>query len=85
MKIDSNGNIIVGTTAILIVSLLLICIFVVASINYIQNENMPSKTNDNFKYIVDDYTQNLEILGRDAIAEATQKVYNGLPVLNSEN
>ena len=85
MKIDSNGNIIVGTTAILIVSLLLICIFVVASINYIQNENMPSKSNDNFKYIVDDYTQNLEILGRDAIAEATQKVYNGLPVLNSEN
>ena len=85
MKIDSNGNIIVGTTTILIVSLLLICIFVVASINYIQNENMPSKSNDNFKYIVDDYTQNLEILGRDAIAEATQKVYNGLPVLNSEN
>ena len=85
MKIDSNGNIIVGTTAILILSLLLICIFVVASINYIQNENMPSKTNDNFKYIVDDYTQNLEILGRDAIAEATQKVYNGLPVLNSKN
>ena len=85
MKIDSNGNIIVGTTAILIVSLLLICIFVVTSINYIQNENISSKSNDNFRYIVDDYTQNLEILGRDAIDEATQKVYNGLPVLNSEN
>lgn len=85
MKIDSNGNIIVGTTAILIVSLLLICIFVVTSINYIQNENIASKSNDNFKYIVDDYTQNLEILGRDAIDEATQKVYNGLPVLNSKD
>lgn len=85
MKIDSNGNIIVGTTAILIASLLLICIFVAASINYIQNENIASKNNDNFRYIVDDYTQNLEILGREAIDRATQKVYNGLPVLNSEN
>lgn len=85
MKIDSNGNIIVGTTAILIASLLLICIFVAASINYIQNENIASKNNDNFRYIVDDYTQNLEILGREAIDGATQKVYNGLPVLNSEN
>lgn len=85
MKIDSNGNIIVGTTAILIASLLLICIFVAASINYIQNENIASKNNDNFRYIVDDYTQNLEILGREAIDGAAQKVYNGLPVLNSEN
>ena len=85
MKIDSNGNIIVGTTAILIVSLLLICIFVAASINYIQNENIASKSNDNFRYIVDDYTQNLEILGREAIDDATQKVFNGLPVLDSED
>ena len=85
MKIDSKGNIIVGTAAILIVSLLLICIFVAASINYIQNENIDSQNNDNFKYIVDDYTQNLEVLAREAIDEATQKVFNGLPVLDSEN
>ena len=85
MKIDSKGNIIVGTTAILIVSLLLICIFVAASINFIHNENIDSKNNDNFKYIVDDYTQNLEVLAREAIDEATQKVFNGLPVLDSEN
>ncbi|WP_405267306.1 hypothetical protein [Methanobrevibacter sp.] len=85
MKIDSKGNMIVGTTAILIVALLLICIFVVTSINYIQDENIDSKSNDNFKYIVDDYTQNLEILGRDAIAKATSKVYNGLPVLDSRD
>ena len=85
MKIDSKGNIIVGTTAILIVSLLLICIFVVASINYIENKNIDFEMNDNFKYVIDDYTNNLEISGREAIDEATQKVFNGLPVFNSRN
>ena len=83
MKIDSKGNIIVGTTAILIVSLLLICIFVVASINYIENKNIDFEMNDNFKYVIDDYTNNLEISGREAIDGATQKVFNGLPVFNS--
>ena len=85
MKIDSKGNIIVGTTAILIVSLLLICIFVVASINYIENRNADSEMSDNFRYVIDDYTNNLEISGREAIDEATQKVFNGLPVFNSRN
>ena len=85
MKIDSKGNIIVGTTAILIITLLFICIFVVSSINYIQNENTDSQSNDNFRYIVEDYTQNLEMLEREAIDGATQKVFNGLPVINSEN
>lgn len=84
-KLDSKGNIIVGTTAILIVALLILCIFVVTTINYIQNSNIDSDTNDNFKYIIDDYSNNLEVLGRDAIAEATQKVYNGLPVRDSED
>jgi hypothetical protein len=84
-KIDSKGNIIVGTTAILIVGLLIICIFVLTSINYIQNSSIDSQSNDNFKYIIDDYSANLEVMGRDSIAEATQKVYNGLPVLNSED
>ena len=84
-KIDSKGNIIVGTTAILIVALLLICIFVITSINYIQSSNIDSEANDNFKYIIDDYSNSLEMLGKDAIDEATQKVYNGLPVLDSEN
>lgn len=82
-KLDSKGNIIVGTTAILIVSLLILCIFVVSTINYIQNSNLDSQANDNFKYIIDDYSANLEVLGHEAIAEATQKVYNGLPVRDS--
>lgn len=84
-RLDSKGNIIVGTTAILIVSLLLIAIFVVTTINYIQNTNLESESNDNFKYIIEDYSRNLEVLGRDSIAEATQKVYNGLPVHDSED
>ena len=84
-KLDSNGNIIVGTTAILIVALLIICIFVITSLNYIQNSNIDSEANDNFKYIIDDYSANLEVLGRQSIAEATEKVYNGLPVLDSED
>lgn len=85
MKIDSKGNLIIGTTAILIVALLLVCIFVISCINYIQNENIDSVQNDNFKYLIDDYTQNLEISQRDAIAKATQKIFNGLHIFNSEN
>lgn len=85
MKIDSKGNMIIGTTAILIISLLLICIFVITSINYIQNKNIEFKQNDNFKYIIDDYIQNLEFNQRKSIDKATQKVYNGLPVLNSKD
>ena len=84
-KLDSKGNIIVGTTAILVVALLIVCIFVVTTINFIQDSNIDSQANDNFKYIIDDYSANLEVLGRDAIAEATQKVYNGLTVRDSED
>ena len=85
IKIDSKGNLMVGTTAILLVSLLLLCIFVITSMNYIENKNTNSMSNDNFKYMIEDYTSNLEIMGRESIEEATQKVYNGLPVLNSQN
>ncbi|WP_458454537.1 hypothetical protein [Methanobrevibacter sp.] len=85
MKLDSKGNIIVGTTAILIVILLLMCIFIITSINYIQNQNLESQSNDNFKYIIDDYSNNLEVLGRESIADVTQKVYTGLPVHDSED
>lgn len=83
-KLDSKGNIIVGTTAILIVALLIISIFVITAMTFIKDSNIEFEANDNFKYIIDDYSANLEVLGRDAIAEATQKVYNGLPVKDSE-
>ena len=84
-RLDSKGNIITGTTAILIVSLLLICIFVINAIIYLENESFNSKESDNFKYVVDDYSINLEILGRQAIEEATEKAFKGLPIHNSED
>ena len=59
MKIDSKGNMLVGSVAILIVSLLLISIFIITSINYIENGNIELKSNNNFKYIIDDYSRNL--------------------------
>ena len=84
MKIDSKGNIIVGTTAILIAVLLLLCIFVVSTINLIEHGNIDSASNDNFKYIVEDYSKNLEIIERQSIAEITQKAFDGWPIFNSQ-
>lgn len=85
MKIDSKGNLILGTTVILITTLLLIAIFVFSTLNYIENENIDSGENDNFKYIVDDYSNNLEVLGRDSIEDACNKVYKTFKLLNSED
>ncbi len=85
MKIDSNGNLILGTTVILITILLLIAVFVFTTINYIENKNIDSQQNDNFKYIVDDYSNNIEVLGRDSIADACDKVYHTFKLFNSEN
>lgn len=85
MKIDSKGNLILGTTVILITILLLIAVFVFTTINYIENENIDSLENDNFKYIVDDYTNNIEVLGRDSIADACDKVFHTFRLFNSED
>lgn len=85
MKIDSKGNLIVGSTAILIVSLLLIAIFVFTSINFIENQNIDSMANDKFKYIVDDYTSNLEVLGRSSIDDACYRVYHTFRLFDSED
>ena len=83
MKLDNNGNIIIGTTAILIVILLMMSIFTLTAISYMKNNNLEEIENDNFKYIIEDYTQNLEVLERQSINDITQKAFNGLPVLNS--
>lgn len=84
MKIDDRGNIIVGSLVILIVALLIVAVFVFTGIYYIDSKNIDSKANDNFKYIVDDYTNNLEVLGRQSINDVTEKVYNSFRVSNSE-
>lgn len=81
---DNKGNIIAGSLAILIVALLIMAVVVFTSVYYITNENIDSKANDNFKYIVDDYSVNLEVLGRDSINDVCDKVYNSFRVSNSK-
>ena len=85
MKLDDKGNIIIGTTAILIVFLLLMCVFITASLHYIKNENIESEVNDNFKYIIDDYSRNVEVFGRESIDEAAHTVSHGWRLFSSEN
>ena len=85
LKLDSKGNLIISSAAILIISLLLLSIFIVTSINYLENENIDSKANDNFKYIVDDYSNNLEVLERESIEQATDKVYYSIALFDSQD
>lgn len=85
MKIDSKGNLILGTTVILITTLLLVAIFVFTTINYIQNENIDSQENDNFKYIVDDYSNNLEVLSRQSLEDACNRVYHSFKLRDSRD
>ncbi len=85
MKIDSKGNLILGTTVILITTLLLLAIFVFTTLNYMENHNIESKEDDNFKYIVDDYSNNIEVLGRDSLADACDKVYHTFKLFDSED
>lgn len=85
MKIDSNGNLILGTTVILITTLLLIAIIVFTTVNYIDNENIDSQENDNFKYIIDDYSSNIEVLARESLYDACEKVYHSFKLLDSED
>ena len=75
-KLDNRGNIITGTTLILVVSIILMVIFVVNSLNYMEKGNIDSVSSDNFKYVIKDYNKNLEQLGRDSIAEETDKLYH---------
>ena len=74
-KVDNKGNIITGTTLILVVSIILMIIFIVNTLNYMESENINSISSDNFKYIIKDYNKNLEQIGRDSIAEETEKLY----------
>ena len=85
LKLDTKGNLIISSAAILIISLLVLSIFIVTSINQIENENIDSKANDNFKYIVDDYSNNLEVLEKKSIEQATYKVYHSIPLFDSQD
>ncbi len=74
LRIDNKGNIITSTIAILIVSLILISIFVVVSLQHLNSNNIESISNDNFKSIMEDYDKTIEYCFHDSIEELTDKV-----------
>lgn len=86
LKIGSNGNIIVGTIVILIVTFVILAIFIISSLYVLDNENIDSISNDNFKYIIEDYDKNIDLKLHDSIEYTSQKVVNSrFPVFDSES
>ena len=81
--IDNKGNLITSSTVILVVSLILLVIFIANSLNFIENQNVDAIEDDNFKYIMNDYKNNLEELGRQSLADETEKLYHGHAVHDS--
>ena len=74
LRIDSSGNLMIGTIAILIASIIIISIFVVTSISLMETDNIDSNSNDNFKYIIEDYKKNIEQSLHESISEVAEKV-----------
>lgn len=74
LSIDSNGNLIIGSIAILITSIVLLSIFVVTAISLMDNNTIDSINNDNFKYIIEDYSKNIEKSLHESISEVSDKV-----------
>lgn len=71
---DSKGNIITSLTAILIIATIISSIILISTIVYINNENSASIANDNFKYQIDDYENNVDDLLRESTKELSEKV-----------
>lgn len=74
LRIDSTGNLIVGTIAILIVSIVLLIIFVGTAISLMENNTIDSISNDNFRYIMEDYNKNIEKSLHESVEEVAEKV-----------
>ena len=74
LRIDSTGNLIVGTIAILICGIIILSIFVVTGISLMEKNSIDSISNDNFKYIMEDYNKNIEKYFHESIEEVTEKV-----------
>ena len=72
LKIGSKGNILIGTMAILIVSFIILAIFIVSSLYLVDSENIESISNDNFKYIIEDYDKNIESKLHESIEDTFQ-------------
>lgn len=74
LNIDSTGNLMIGTIAILLTSIILLSIFVVTSISVMENDTIDSINNDNFKYIIEDYNKNIEQSFHESVSEVCEKV-----------
>lgn len=74
LRIDSTGNLITGAIAILIVSIILLSIFIATSISLMEKSTIDSISNDNFKYIMEDYNTNIEKSLHESIEEVAEKV-----------
>ena len=86
LKIGSKGNILIGTMAILIVSFIILAIFIISSLYLVDSENIQSISNDNFKYIIEDYDKNIESKLHESIEDTSQKVViSRFPVHDSED
>lgn len=86
LKIDADGNIISGISFILIISCIILFIVLLNMIYLLNNENIDSIANDNFKYVLDDYIQNIEFLTYDSVKELSNKIISSkIPSKNSQN
>ena len=74
LRLDENGNMITSTIAILMVSLFLMLIFAVNTLENQNSNNIESISNDNFKSIIEDYDKTLEYNLHDSIEDLTNKV-----------
>ena len=74
LKIDCYGNIITGMTAILILVTIISSIILITTIMYINDENSASVANDNFRYIITDYKNNLNKLLLDSLIELSEDI-----------
>lgn len=74
LRIDSTGNLITGTMAILIVSIILLTIFISTSISLMEKNTIDSINSDSFRYIMEDYNTNIEKCLHKSIEETAEKV-----------
>lgn len=73
---DVNGNIFSGISSVLILSFIIIFIILLNLNNYLLNENNDILAGDNIKYIVDDYSRNIESLAYSSLEEISENTIN---------
>lgn len=74
LRIDSTGNLMVGAIAILIAGIILLVIFVATAISLMEENTIDSISNDNFRYVMEDYNKNIEKSLHESVEEVSEKV-----------